>query len=234
MLRLLYQLQLLDAEERAVRAAQTESEEYQDLRRIKSEFEQKKEQLRASALERKTTEDELQLLQNRFTELKDKIAKENVALYDGSVTNAKELAAREAQISNIEEKLQLLQDQQNTLNLAIETAVEKFSIIRQDMEEQSQRFNVTRDIYWQKCSQWEEDVSNINNQKQEITAQIDQSWLDWYNANYNKFDGSPVAMLNENHVCSGCHIIVPSITYKRTLTGKSTICDKCGRRLFVE
>jgi len=79
------------------------------------------------------------LLQNRFTELKDKIAKENVALYDGSVTNAKELAAREAQISNIEEKLQLLQDQQNTLNLAIETAVEKFSIIRQDMEEQSQK-----------------------------------------------------------------------------------------------
>ncbi len=234
MLRLLYQLQLLDAEEKALRAAQTESEEYQNLKRIKSEFEQKKEQLRTSAMERKTAEDKLHSLQNRFSEFKDRIAKENAAVYDGSVTNAKELAAREAQIANIEEKLQLLQNQQNALNVAIETAVEKISSLRQDMADQSEKFNATRAIYLQKCDQWNQNINNINDSKKEITAQIEQSWLDWFNANYQKFDGSPVAMLKEDHVCSGCHIIVPPITYKRTVLGKNTRCDKCGRLLFVE
>lgn len=234
MLRLLYQLQQLDAEEKAVRAAQTESEEYQNLKRIKADFEQEKEQLRATAEERKAAENQLQSLQHRFSEFKDKIAKENAALYDGSVTNAKELAAREAQIANIEDKLQLLQEQQNALNLTIETAVEKFSGIRRDMTDETKKFNALRDIYLQKCSQWDQNINSINNQKQEITAKIDQSWLDWYNANYDRFDGAPVAMLSEDHVCSGCHIIVPPITYKRTVLGKSTRCDKCGRQLFVE
>ena len=74
----------------------------------------------------------------------------------------------------------------------------------------------------------------LEQQRKELEATIPADELAWYESVKNKCGGTPVAMLNADHVCSGCHTIVPPITFKRTTLGQKTVCENCGRTLFVE
>ena len=77
-------------------------------------------------------------------------------------------------------------------------------------------------------------LTELEEEKKALIANIDADELSWYENVRNKCGGSPVAKLSADHVCSGCHTIVPPITFKRTSMGRKTICENCGRTLFVE
>ena len=70
--------------------------------------------------------------------------------------------------------------------------------------------------------------------KEEITASLDSDELAWYAQIRHKCDGTPIAKLSSGQVCGGCFTIVTPATYRRTVNGQTTCCEKCGRVLFVE
>ena len=105
MLKQLYQLQLIETKERHELEKQQKSNEFQQLRKVKADFTHQKDSYLQLEQEIAALDEQLASFPAQMAELEEKISAENAAIYDGSVVNAKELAAREAQIAALTEKL---------------------------------------------------------------------------------------------------------------------------------
>lgn len=234
MLKQLYQLQLIETKERHELEKQQKSNEFQQLRKVKADFTHQKDSYLQLEQEIAALDEQLASFPAQMAELEEKISAENAAIYDGSVVNAKELAAREAQIAALTEKLHELQSLESLYIGEREQKKGAAGEIKKQMAHDYQEFNSLKVQVQQMQAEVKERLEEMEQQKKELEAAIPADELAWYESVKNKCGGTPVAMLNADHVCSGCHTIVPPITFKRTSMGQQTICENCGRTLFVE
>jgi predicted nucleic acid-binding Zn-ribbon protein len=234
MLTLLYQLQKLEIKEAAISSAQKNCPEYRQVRELKARFgQQKKELLRLqdqlSALRQQT-----QALPLDIAEISAKLERERSAVYDGSVANIREFNARQAQISALEEKNTALLAEQKQKQEEFQRGLRQAKKLQQTMQEQHQLLGQQYQLYDDLRQSWQNELSALAADKEELLTRIAGEDLAWYEAQKPMFAGSPVARLESNQVCSGCHTMVTPILYKRTVQGERTRCEKCGRYLFTE
>lgn len=234
MLNLLFRLQQLEAEERSIAAERINSQEYKQLRAIKAAFDAKKQQYLRLSEDIASLAGELETFPARLAEAERRLAAEQTAIYDGSVSSSKALAARESQAASLAESLSELRSLQAAYEgeQAQKQAVSEQ--LRREMEEQYLSFRDIKQSYQAAQDIRQQKLDQLTAAKQQIVSRVDGQTLLWFEQQREKFGGSPVACLNQQHICSGCHTMAPPITYKRTLQGQRTYCEKCGRILFVE
>ena len=112
MLNLLFRLQQLEAEERSIAAERINSQEYKQLRAIKAAFDAKKQQYLRLSEDIASLAGELETFPARLAEAERRLAAEQTAIYDGSVSSSKALAARESQAASLAESLSELRSLQ--------------------------------------------------------------------------------------------------------------------------
>ena len=233
MLKYIYRIQALEAAEKAIIAEKKNSMEYKDLRLIKRAFDQKKQQfLRLSQ--------DLEQLNQRLSEfphqqklLADKLENEKKSLYDGSVINVKAMSARESQIRSLEEQIIEIESLMSTCHAELKKKESASEQLKAELEDQYVLFRDIKTNYQQKEAVRQQKLDELAAEKVELVQYIDQSTLAWYEADKDRMNGSPVAVLNENHVCGGCHTMVTPIAFKRTQQKQKVICENCGRLLFI-
>jgi uncharacterized protein len=234
MLKDLFKYQSFEVAERAVQNAKKESSEYKQLVALKAEFTKEKEKYLSIEQETQTLANQLAAFPSKIEELEEKIANENAAIYDGSVGNVKELAARETQLTTLNEKLKELQNLNALYLEEYEQKTLEQQLSKDKIAVAYEEFTKIKEEYQKLQVGWQKQMDAIAKEKNALKATIAQDELDWFEKVKNKCNGTPVAMLNEEHVCSGCYTIVPPVTFKRTCLGQETYCEKCGRILFVE
>lgn len=234
MLNLLFRLQQIEAEERAIAAERINSQEYKELRSIKAAFDVKKQQYSRLMNDLDSLAEEINGFPARLAEGRSRLEKERAAIYDGSVSSPKALAAREAQVKALEENLAELQALEAMHLGEREQKRAVASQLEQEMEEQYHCFRDIKQSYQAAQDIRQQRLDALNAAKAELIPGIDAQSMQWFEEQRQRFGGTPVASLNEQHICSGCHTMVPPITYKRTMLGQRTFCEKCGRILFVE
>ena len=234
MLKQLYQLQLIEMEEKKELDKQRQSAEFQQLRKVKADFAHQKENYLQLEQDLAALNEQLAVFPAQLAELEEKISAENAAIYDGSVVNTRELSARESQIAALTEKLHELQSLES-LYMG-ERAQKNATILelKRQMAHDYEDFTRLKSQVQQLQAEAKQHLEQLEQQRKELEATIPADELAWYESVKNKCGGTPVAMLNADHVCSGCHTIVPPITFKRTTLGQKTVCENCGRTLFVE
>ena len=163
-----------------------------------------------------------------------KIEEEKAAIYDGSVVNVKELSAREAQVAALTEKLKEMENLNELYLSEYEQKVEEKESSAARIAAAYDAFTQIKEDYQKLLVGWQEQTDGVKRQREELKATIAEDELAWYERMKNKCNGTPIAKLNSEHVCSGCFTIVPPITFKRTCLGQETYCEKCGRILFVD
>jgi predicted nucleic acid-binding Zn-ribbon protein len=233
MLKDLYALQKVELAERAVQEERAASRELQQLRQVKAALAERKENLSRIGQEIAALTEQLAGFPRQIKELEDKIAKENKAIYDGSVVNVRELNARETQAAVLSEKLKELQSLQALYLGEQEQKSAQSGEIKKKMTADYQRFIELKATYQELEKNWRQKLEDLLAAKQQLVTSIAPQELQWFESVKCRCGGTPVAMLSEDHVCSGCHTIVPPITFKRTTLGQKTYCEKCGRTLFV-
>lgn len=233
MLKSLYALQQLEVAEEAIHTERMNSREYKELRRIKAAFEAKKQQYLRLQNDIAALSDELAAYPAQLAEQQRKIAAEQSAIYDGSVSSPKALAAREAQLAALNEGLGLLETAQRAKQLELEQKQSASGSLKEEMTEQYEVFRRVKEAYQSAQAQRDARLAELAEKKAALLAEIDEDSLAWFESLRARFKGTPVAMLDAQHVCSGCHTIVTPIAYKRALLGQQTHCEKCGRILFV-
>ena len=234
MLKQLYELQNIELAEKAELAKQRQAAEYQKLCQVKADFNLKKETYLQTEKDVAALNEQLASFPQQITELETKISAENDAIYDGSVVNTKELAARETQIATLTEKLHELQSLESLYMGEREQKKATLSELKQSMADDHNQFLELKTAVRKIQEDSAKRLTELEEEKKALIANIDADELSWYENVRNKCGGSPVAKLSADHVCSGCHTIVPPITFKRTSMGRKTICENCGRTLFVE
>lgn len=234
MLKELFELQLVEVAERSLHDEKKECKEYKQLKELKASFSLEKEKYLKIEKEVASLTSQISLFPQQVQGLEEKIATENKSIYDGSVVNVKELAAREAQAAALADRLKELQSLNALYQGELEQRTEQRDKSKGKITEDYQLFMKIKDQYQKVQEANLKKIATLAKQKKVKLAGIPKADLIWYESVKGKCDGTPVAKLNADRVCSGCHTIVPPITFKRTCHGQKTYCEKCGRTLFVE
>lgn len=232
-MRTVYQLQTIELQEHAIEQERTSSQDYKDLHTIKASFDNKKQRYLHTGEEVKALQAKLASFIAEVAELEAKIAKENTAIYDGSVTSAKELSAREGQIATLEEKLAIFRREQQNCQNALAQTTQKQTELHAELAVLQKAFSEVKARYQAAQEDRAQRLQVLGEQKTALLEAIDSKNLAWYQSRKAKFSGSPLAKLGADLVCGGCRTLVPPITYRRSLNGEATFCEKCGRSLFV-
>ena len=234
MLKKLYQLQQLEAAAAALNAERINSDEYRQLRSIRASFEAEKQKLAQVNAAIAKLEKQIVDLEKRKSEFEERIAKEKQAMYDGSVTNARELDARKNQLESLQSKAEGAQKDRNEQQSQLVKKQEEAGKLRHTLTDMQVEFSRIRDIYQVKQEERDGRGRQLEEEKAALIARIDADALAWFEAQRQRFAGMPVAFLDRQRICSGCHTMVPQSTYKRAASGMNTLCENCGRTLFVE
>jgi len=234
MLKLLYQLQEVEAAQLAVEQEKRNSVEYRNLRSIRAAFENKKQQYFRLENDLKQLAEQLAAFPQRIADAERKLEGERNAIYNGSVVSAKALSAREAQAAAVEERLAELKALQAAYQGEQAQKQAAHRQLKQEMEQQYAEFRRIKEHYQIQENKRQEGLTALEERKKTLTAQIDEPTMSWYEAERQRFGGSPVAMLSAEHVCSGCHTVAPPITFKRSQQKQKTFCERCGRMLFID
>lgn len=234
MLKKLYRLQQLEAAAQALQAERVNSDEYRQLYRLRTVFEADKKKLNQLRVDKAKLKGKIAALTRSGEELGARIAAEKQAMYDGSVTKAKELSARESQLDSLERKLAAVEGEAAELQVLFSKKQEEDARLRQALAEMRSEFSRIRDIYLVRQEERDGRSQRLEEEKAALLAQIDGAELAWYEARQGSFAGTPVACLDRQRICSGCHTMAPQTTYKRAALGQRPLCEKCGRTLFVD
>jgi len=234
MLSKLYDLQQLEAEERHISEEKSNSAELLALREVKQAFEVKKQSyLRLQAgLESLLKEQER--LPGELAEMKEKRDGESAAIYDGSITSTKALTARETQLAALEDHLHEIEERLGILDQEIKQREDAVAELKAEMEEQYLEFRRLKAICLEKEADHNKRIEDLQRQQEELLPQINAEDMEWFRREQRRFNGTPIAKLSQEQVCSGCHTKVPPAIFTRTIRLKSTICDNCGRILFID
>lgn len=234
MLKKLYQLQQLEAAAAALNTERINSDEYRQLRSLRASFEAEKQKLVKANAAIAKLEKQIETLGKSKADLESRIDKEKQAMYDGSVTNARELDARKTQLESLQTKADQAQRDKNEQQSQLIKKQEEAGKLRHILTDKQVEFSRIRDIYQVKQEERDGRRWQLEEEKAALTEQIDTDALAWFNVQRERFAGTPVAFLNRQRICSGCNTMVPQSTYKRAASGISTLCENCGRTLFVE
>lgn len=234
MLNELYQLQQLEIAAAALETERVNSDEYRQLLAIRTSFEAGKEKLNKLKAEIAKLESRMAAFVDRVAELEGRIEKEKQAMYDGSVTNPRELAAREGQLESLESKLETVQNDREERKNQLLNKQDEAAKLRASLTDMKEEFSRIRDLYQVKQEERDGRRQQLLAEKEVLVQQIDADSLAWFESVKDNFAGAPIARLDKAQICSGCHTMVPPTTYKRTALGQRTFCENCGRTLFVD
>ena len=234
MLKQLYQLQQLELAVSALEAERVNSDEFNQLRSLRASFEATKQKLAAVNGEIARREEKIKSCDNRRLDLEARIDREKKAIYDGSVTRPKELDARNSQLAALQNKLEAAEQERAEHLEQLAKDQDKAGSIRRSLTEMQTEFSRIRDIYQVKQEERSSRGRLLEDQKTALLQEVDESSLAWYEAHRSDFGGTPIACLSKERICSGCHTLLPLSTYKRAAQGQKTVCENCGRTLFVD
>lgn len=231
---LLYALQEIESRQQSIEAEKKRSPILAELRKIKQIFEGKKQIYQDLAVSVHQLEMDLATFPVRMSQAEQQLQKEQKAIYSGAVTNAKELAAREAQVTSWEQKVSEL----SALHLAylgeLEQKKEQVANLKEEMEQLYQDFRQAKLDALQQDEQWSKELEKLDRQRQELLQQISDTDLSWFRKEQMEKPGKRIAKMGTDMVCSGCQTIAPPALYKRAKHQTLCCCENCGRILFVD
>ena len=232
----LYRLQQIELEQAKLRSDELAINDYNELRNIKANFACKKDAfLRDKArLEQFTAKQHK--LSSEEGNLHARIAAEEKELYGGTISSPKAVAAKEQQINSLKNKLnKCVSDAANqrqarvALEIALEAQLRELSAIQAE-------FNAKKELYQQGDERRAAQIAVLEKERKKLLKLIPDAFLEWYHSTNNRFEGAPLAKLNNKNVCMGCNTIVtPALARKVANAAEDIVCcEKCGRRLFIE
>ncbi len=165
------------------------------------------------------------------TDLLTKIAGIEKQLYGGRITNPKELEGLQHEVTTMKTRAE---DLENTTLEIIDLVEEAESKVAQSVDKlknletewQQEQQQLSGDI-----KQLENDLTGLNQQREELAAQLDKSAL----ALYEKIrqQKQPAVTKVEQGICRACRISLSASALQRARGGQPIQCGTCGRILYI-
>ena len=155
-------------------------------------------------------------------------------LYDGSLTNSRDLEALHQEAANVRHQL----EQDDALSLELSIQAEESQMRCADL---SHRLSEAR-AHWetqqvelsQRVADLRVEQTEYERQRGLLASRVDPATLQRYETLRKSKGGRAVAKV-ERDLCQGCRMSLPTQLRQRVKNGRQTVtCSSCGRMLFVE
>ena len=155
-------------------------------------------------------------------------------LYDGSMTNARDLEALQQEAANVRHLLQ--QDEALSLELSIqvEESRSRYSSLDQQLGDIRARWESQQAELNRKVSVLRAEQGEFEKQRELLASRFDPATLQRYETLRKSKGGRAVAKV-ERDLCQGCRMSLPTQLRQRVKSGRQAVnCSSCGRMLFVD
>ncbi len=226
----LYRLQEVDLALQAARDSLTdvqsrigESEELIEARRAAEERQEAQRVAEKDFKEREWEADE----QGR------KIEAPSQRLYEGKVTNPKELEDLQQEIDSLTRRRGVLDDEALAAMERLDEAERALDETQRHLEELTGTTGVEQDELRARQSTLEGEIASLEGQRAELAAGSDEVLLDRYDELRTGRQGRAVAKV-QGGSCQGCRILLPVNLIQRARAGDDIVqCNNCERILYV-
>ncbi len=226
--RQLYQLQEIDlkleSNEQAQNRIASQLGESQEIARVKTRLAAEQQRLEDLSHQQHSAEWEIDDLTTKLTATEQK-------LYGGKITNPKELANFQREVSELrarraqlEDKTLEIMDQVELTSASVTTLTAELK--RLETEWHSQQQQLSTDLKQLKTTH-----TNLEHNREKLSAEIDPQAIEVYHG-LRKQRGTAVAKV-EQGMCRGCQIALPTTELQQARSGSLVRCSSCGRILFL-
>lgn len=225
----LYKLQQLDLE------LQSKQQELSDVEQqlsdnkalvvAESNLASQKEQLEDARRKQKSSEWELEDLQEKLRRIDSK-------LYSGTTKDPKELVNLEKEVKGLksqigpkEDALLGLMSQVEEIEAKVKTTTEELARLKREWEQRQETFGPRK-------SEIETVLDKLRGDRNGLAKQIDSEAFNTYER-IRLTRGQAVVKV-ERGKCQGCHITVPTSQWQKAKAGDLIQCNSCSRILYLE
>ncbi len=225
----LYKLQQIDLElqgrQQELNEIENQLNDDKALVAAESKLASQKEQLAGAKKEQKSSEWDLEDLQERVKKLNDK-------LYSGMTKNPKELVNIENEVKSLKSKVGKKEDELLELMSQVEEMGAEVKIGNEELERLKQEWQQRQENLGQRKTAVEAELAELSKARHGLAQQIEPAALKLYEQ-IRLAKEQAVAKVAQGR-CQGCHITLPTSQWQKAKAGDLIQCNSCTRILYLE
>ena len=190
-----------------------------------SKFAWQKEQLTEARTRQKSTEWELE-------DLQEKINKINSKLYDGTTKNPKELVNLGNEVKSLKRKIGGKEDELLESMSQVEDLEAKVKTSTEELKQLKQEWQQKQGTLEQRKTEVEPQLVELSQARHELAQQIGLEALRLYEQ-IRLAKEQAIAKVVQGR-CQGCHITLPTSQWQKARAGDLIQCNSCNRILYLE
>lgn len=190
-----------------------------------SKLASQKEQLKDARKKRKSSEWELEDLQEKVKQIDSK-------LYSGRTKNPKELVNLEKEAKGLKSRISTQEDTLLGLMSQAEEIEAQVKVSGEEFERLKQEWQKRQETLGQKKNEVETVLVKLRENRNGLSQQINSEALDIYER-IRLTKGQAVVKVERGR-CQGCHITVPTSQWQKAKAGDLIQCNSCNKILYLE
>ena len=228
---LLYRLQTIDLEmgngKRRLEEVEAGLGESEELRQARRALQKAKDELNHWRTTLRDLELEAKSLTAKITSVEER-------LYSGRVTNPKELANFQNEVSYLKRRRGQLEDRQLEAMVEVEEHEAEVDSKKASLAQIEAEWTQTQERLTEERSELEERLAHLKKERVEVEGMIEAEDLALYGELRSRKGGRAVALL-EGEVCQACRVTLPTSRVQQARSVDSlNFCSSCQRVLYVE
>jgi predicted nucleic acid-binding Zn-ribbon protein len=225
----LYKLQQLDLElqkkQQELSEAENQLSDNKALVATESRLASQKEQLEDARKKQKSSEWELEDLQEKIRQIDSK-------LYGGKTKDPKELVNLEKEVKGLKSQTTTKEDALLGLMTQVEELEAKLKTGTEEVERLKREWEQTQETLRPRISEIEIALADLKGERNRLAEQIDSEAFNIYER-IRLAKGQAVVKVERGR-CLGCHITVPTSQWQKAKAGDLIQCNNCSRILYLE
>jgi predicted nucleic acid-binding Zn-ribbon protein len=225
----LYRLQQLDLElqekQQELNEVENQLSDNKALIAAESKLASQKEQLEDARKKQKSSEWELEDLQEKVRQIDSK-------LYSGKTKDPKELVNLEKEVKGLKSQIRPKEDVLLGLMSQVEEIEAKVKATAEEVERLKREWKQSQEALRQRKSEVETVLAKLKEERKGLAQQIDPEVLNTYER-LRLTKGQAVVKV-ERGKCQGCHITVPTSQWQKARAGDLIQCNSCSKILYLE
>jgi len=225
----LYKLQQLDVKlhgrQQELNEIENQLSDDEALVVAESKLAPQKQQLTEAEKEQKSSEWELDDLQEKVSKLNDR-------LYSGVTKNPKELVNLENEVKSLKSRISRKEDELLGLMSQVEEMEAKVKISNEELERLKREWQLRQENLKPRKTEIEAELRKLSEARHGLAQQIEPTALKLYEQ-IRLTKEQAVAKVEQGR-CQGCHITLPTSQWQRAKAGDLIQCNSCNRILYLE
>jgi len=225
----LYKLQQLDLElqkrQQELNEVENQLSDNKALVAAESKIASQKEQLEDARRKQKSSEWELEDLQEKVRQIDSK-------LYSGKTKDPKELVNLEKEVKGLKSQIKTKEDALLGLMSQVEEIEAKVKTTAEELERLQREWEQRQETFGPRKSEIETVLAKLRGDRNGLAQQIDSEAFNIYER-IRLTRGQAVVKVERGR-CLGCHITVPTSQWQKAKAGDLIQCNNCSRILYLE